>query len=179
MILAVDAGNTAVTLGCVEGREILNLARLATSPGRSADEYAVLMERVLSLRGVKLREFEGAAIASVVPPLTEVLREAVRLITGHDALVVGRRGQDRPEHRHRRTPRRWAPDLVAGAVAGAGRHEPPVIIIDMGTATTITVIGRTRGCWAGRYSPALPSRSRRSPTRPRCCPGFRWRPRSA
>ena len=66
MILAVDAGNTAVTLGCVEGREILNLARLATSPGRSADEYAVLMERVLSLRGVKLREFEGAAIASVL-----------------------------------------------------------------------------------------------------------------
>ena len=49
MILAVDAGNTAVTLGCVEGREILNLARLATSPGRSADEYALLMERVLSL----------------------------------------------------------------------------------------------------------------------------------
>ena len=82
MILAVDAGNTAVTLGCVEGREILNLARLAASPGRSADEYAVLMERVLSLRGVKLREFEGAAIASVVPPLTEVLREAVRLVTG-------------------------------------------------------------------------------------------------
>ena len=41
MILAVDAGNTAVTLGCVEGREILNLARLAASPGRSADEYAV------------------------------------------------------------------------------------------------------------------------------------------
>ena len=86
MILAVDAGNTAVTLGCVEGREILNLARLATSPGRSADEYAVLMERVLSLRGVKLREFEGAAIASVVPPLTEVLREAVRLVTGLEAL---------------------------------------------------------------------------------------------
>ena len=89
MILAVDAGNSAVTLGCGVGREILIFARLATSPGRCADEYAVLMERVLSLRGVKLREFEGAASASVVPPLTEVLREAVRLITGHDALVVG------------------------------------------------------------------------------------------
>ena len=72
MILAVDAGNSAVTLGCVEGRDILNLARLETSPGRSADEYAVLMERVLALRGVKLREFEGAAIASVVPPLRKL-----------------------------------------------------------------------------------------------------------
>ena len=140
MILAVDAGNTAVTLGCVEGREILNLARLATSPGRSADEYAVLMERVLSLRGVKLREFEGAAIASVVPPLTEVLREAVRLITGHDALVVGA-GVKTGLNIGIDDPSQMGADLVAGAVAALDAHEPPVIIIDMGTATTITVIG--------------------------------------
>lgn len=107
MILAVDAGNTAVTLGCVEGREILNLARLAASPGRSADEYAVLMERVLSLRGVKLREFEGAAIASVVPPLTEVLREAVRLITAttRSSSAPGSRPASTSAST---TPRRWA-----------------------------------------------------------------------
>ena len=141
MILAVDAGNTAVTLGCVEGREILNLARLAASPGRSADEYAVLMERVLSLRGVKLREFEGAAIASVVPPLTEVLREAVRLITGHDALVVGA-GVKTGLNIGIDDPSQMGADLVAGAVAALDAHEPPVIIIDMGTATTITVLPR-------------------------------------
>ena len=116
MILAVDAGNSAVTLGCVEGRDILNLARLETSPGRSADEYAVLMERVLALRGVKLREFEGAAIASVVPPLTEILREAVKLVTGHDALVVGA-GVKTGLNIGIDDPSQMGADLVAGAVA--------------------------------------------------------------
>ena len=144
MILAVDAGNTAVTLGCVEGREILNLARLAASPGRSADEYAVLMERVLSLRGVKLREFEGAAIASVVPPLTEVLREAVRLITGHDALVVGA-GVKTGLNIGIDDPSQMGADLVAGAVAA--------LIIDMGTATTITVIGPNSRLLGGAILP--------------------------
>ena len=152
MILAVDAGNTAVTLGCVEGREILNLARLAASPGRSADEYAVLMERVLSLRGVKLREFEGAAIASVVPPLTEVLREAVRLITGHDALVVGA-GVKTGLNIGIDDPSQMGADLVAGAVAALDAHEPPVIIIDMGTATTITVIGPNSRLLGGAILP--------------------------
>ncbi|MFR3290758.1 MAG: type III pantothenate kinase [Lachnospiraceae bacterium] len=62
MILAVDAGNSAVTLGCVEGRDILNLARLETAPGWSADEYAALMERVPALRGAEAaRKPEGAA----------------------------------------------------------------------------------------------------------------------
>lgn len=152
MILAVDAGNTAVTLGCVESREILNLARLAASPGRSADEYAVLMERVLSLRGVKLREFEGAAIASVVPPLTEVLREAVRLITGHDALVVGA-GVKTGLNIGIDDPSQMGADLVAGAVAALDAHEPPVIIIDMGTATTITVIGPNSRLLGGAILP--------------------------
>ena len=139
MILAVDIGNTAVTLGCVEGREILNLARLETSPARSSDEYAVLMERVLSLRGVSLHAFEGAAIASVVPPLTEVLRRAVRLITGHDALVVGA-GVKTGLNIGIDDPTQMGADLVAGAVAALDAHEPPVIIVDMGTATTISVI---------------------------------------
>ena len=139
MILAVDAGNSAVTLGCVEGRDILYLARLETSPGRSADEYAVLMERVLALRGVKLREFEGAAIASVVPPLTEILREAVKLVTGHDALVVGA-GVKTGLNIGIDDPSQMGADLVAGAVAALDAHEPPVIIIDMGTATKITAV---------------------------------------
>ena len=152
MILAVDAGNSVVTLGCVDGRDILNLARLETSCSRSADEYAVLMERVLALKGVKLREFEGAAIASVVPPLTEVLREAVRLVTGHDALVIGA-GVKTGLNIGIDDPSQMGADLVAGAVAALDAHEPPVIIIDMGTATTITVIGPNARLLGGAIIP--------------------------
>ena len=127
MILAVDAGNSAVTLGCVEGRDILNLARLETSPGRSADEYAVLMERVLALRGVKL-------------------------VTGHDALVVGA-GVKTGLNIGIDDPSQMGADLVAGAVAALDAHEPPVIIIDMGTATTITVIGPNSRLLGGAILP--------------------------
>ena len=140
MILAVDAGNSAVTLGCVEGRDILNLARLETSPGRSADEYAVLMERVLALRGVKLREFEGAAIASVVPPLTEILREAVKLVTGHDALVVGA-GVKTGLNIGIDDPSQMGAALVAGAVAARDAPAPPVLKIAMGPAPPLPLNG--------------------------------------
>ena len=174
MILAVDAGNSAVTLGCVEGRDILNLARLETSPGRSADEYAVLMERVLALRGVKLREFEGAAIASVVPPLTEILREAVKLVTGHDALVVGA-GVKTGLNIGIDDPSQMGADLVAGAVAALDAHEPPVIIIDMGTATTITVIGPNSRLLGGAILPgaavSLEALSGAASLLPRMSPG--------
>ena len=119
---------------------------------RWASQSARLMERVLSLRGVKLREFEGAAIASVVPPLTEVLREAVRLITGHDALVVGA-GVKTGLNIGIDDPSQMGADLVAGAVAALDAHSPPVIIIDMGTATTITVIGPNSRLLGGAILP--------------------------
>ena len=152
MILAVDAGNTAVTLGCVEGREILSLARLGTSRSRTEDEYAVLMERVLKLRGIELGSFEGAAIASVVPPLTEVLRAAVRLVTGHEALVVGA-GVKTGLNIGIDDPSQMGADLVAGAVAALDMREPPVIVIDMGTATTISVIGPNARLLGGAIMP--------------------------
>ena len=152
MILAVDAGNTAVTLGCVEGREILSLARLGTSRSRTEDEYAVLMERVLKLRGIELGSFEGAAIASVVPPLTEVLRAAVRLVTGHEALVGGA-GVKTGLNIGIDDPSQMGADLVAGAVAALDMREPPVIVIDMGTATTISVIGPNARLLGGAIMP--------------------------
>ena len=140
MILAVDAGNTAVTLGCVEGREILSLARLGTSRSRTEDEYAVLMERVLKLRGIELGSFEGAAIASVVPPLTEVLRAAVRLVTGHEALVVGA-GVKTGLNIGIDDPSQMGADLVAGAVAALDMREPPVIDppVEMTSPSSVTM----------------------------------------
>ena len=107
---------------------------------------------MLALRGVKLREFEGAAIASVVPPLTEILREAVKLVTGHDALVVGA-GVKTGLNIGIDDPSQMGADLVAGAVAALDAHEPPVIIIDMGTATTITVIGPNSRLLGGAILP--------------------------
>lgn len=144
MILAVDAGNTNITLGCVEGREIRSIARMETSRHKTEFEYAVIMERILGIQGVSRSDFEGAVISSVVPPLTDVLAAAVKFVTGHDALIVGAGirtglniGIDDPST--------LGADLVAGAVAALDMHEPPLVIIDMGTATTMSVLdGKAR-----------------------------------
>ena len=112
------------------------------------------MERVLALRGVKLREFEGAAIASVVPPAD---RDPAR---GRGAssqtttpCVVGAGVKTGLFDVGIDNPSQMGADLVAGAVAALDAHEPPVIIIDMGTATTITVIGPNSRLLGGAILP--------------------------
>lgn len=139
MILALDAGNTQISLGCLEGREICRVARTETNRNKTEYDYAVTIEQILRLDGLDRGNFEGAVLASVVPPLTETLREAVRLLTGHRALVVGA-GVKTGLNIGLEDPGTIGSDLVAAAVAALADHTPPIIIIDMGTATTMTAL---------------------------------------
>ena len=88
MLLAIDAGNTSISAGCLENGELICKAQFSAER-RTADELAVLIGQSLRMRGVDTTAFEGAAMACVVPPFLEVLRAAARLITGHAPLVVG------------------------------------------------------------------------------------------
>ena len=90
MILALDTGNTHTVIGCIDDQgNILNVFRMETNPRRTHFEYAADIGRILELCRVELAQVEGAVISSVVPPMTETLRRAVRLLTGAEALVVG------------------------------------------------------------------------------------------
>ena len=147
MILAIDVGNTNVVLGCIEGKEILSVARMATDVHKTEYEYAVAMRDVLAFRGVDVSELEGAILSSVVWPLTTTLHRAVELLTGKAPLVVGRGLKTGLDIRID-DPGQVGADLVVGAVAGLHLCAPPLILIDMGTATTFTVVdaaGRFRG----------------------------------
>ncbi len=146
MILAIDTGNTHTVIGCVspEG-EIVQIMRIESNPYKTEHEYAANMKLILELGGVDLSKIEGAVISSVVPPLTVVLKRAVKIITGVDALVVGagiRTGLPIMLD----DPGTIAADLVATAVAAKEHYSLPCIIIDMGTATTVTVVDQ-----GGRY----------------------------
>ena len=88
MLLAIDAGNTSISAGCLEDGKLLCKVQFS-SERRSADELAVLISSALRMRGMDTALFEGAAIACVVPPLLEVLKEAAHLVTGCVPLVVG------------------------------------------------------------------------------------------
>ena len=89
MLLAIDVGNTHTTCGLFSERSLLHTFRIETRPSRTADEHAVLLQQLVGLRGISREVVDEAILASVVPPVTEVLVEALRLAFGCDALIVG------------------------------------------------------------------------------------------
>jgi len=140
MILAIDCGNTHVAFGCVEAGEVRGeVFRIATDPTETDYGYAAQMKQIFDLCAVDISLFEGATISCVVPPLTDVLSRAVKHLTGLDALVVGA-GVKTGLHIAINDPGTVAPDLVAAAVAVRESYPLPCVIIDMGTATTLTLV---------------------------------------
>ena len=132
MILAIDIGNTNIVLGCLNSEEdVTFVERLSTDRGRTALEYAISIKNVLEMYGVEPKHLEGAIISSVVPPITSVVRAAVQKITGRKAMVVG-------------------PGLRTGL------HIPaPLVVIDMGTATTLSVVDRNKNYIGGMIVPGM------------------------
>ena len=152
MILAVDIGNTHVCVGILEGLETKQMYRLQTNTGRTDMEYAALLQQMLFLSGMKDVRYDGAIISSVVPQLTGVMKSAVRLVTGCDAMVVGP-GIKTGLNIRIDDPASLGADLVVGAVAALHKYEPPLVLIDMGTATTMTAIDKTGTYVGGCISP--------------------------
>ena len=155
MILAIDVGNTNIVLGLIEDGKIRSVApRITTDVHKTDYEYAVAIENVLDFVGVDATEAEGAIISSVVWPLTSILQSAVRMLTGKTALIVGA-GLKTGLNIAIDDPGTVGADLVVGAVAGISLANPPLILIDMGTATTITVVEEGNRFIGGAILPGL------------------------
>jgi len=154
MLLAIDIGNTNIVLGCLEGREIRYLARMSTDMTLTDCEYAVRIKSMLGLRGMDCDGFDGVVISSVVPPITGEIGAAVKLLTGHEALVVGA-GVKTGLNIKIDDPAQLGSDLVVGAVAAIDRWAPPLILIDMGTATTFSAIDKHGNFLGGAIMPGL------------------------
>lgn len=154
MILAIDIGNTNIVIGCIRGEEIAFVERLHTDGTKSELEYAISIKTVLEIYGIDRKELEGGIISSVVPPLTGVIRRAAAKVTGREILVVGpgvKTGLDiRIDN-----PAQLGPDLVVGAVAGIEEYSCPLAIIDLGTATTFTVVNEKKQVIGGMIMPGV------------------------
>ena len=139
MLLAIDVGNTNITFGLYQGTRLAQTFRIETARSRTADEYGVLIGQMLGLRGFEAKAVSAAIIASVVPPLTDVMVEAVRHAFAREPLVVGpglRTGVAvKPE-----SPRDVGADRIVNAVAAFERCHSGVIVVDFGTATTFDVV---------------------------------------
>ncbi len=147
MILAIDVGNTNIVLGGIQGGRQVFSARCASDRNKTEDEYALTIQGILAMHGVKPEDIEGGILSSVVPYLRTVLPRAIRLLTGKDIMVVGS-GIKTGLNIRTENPAALGSDLVVDAVAALAKYPAPIAIFDMGTATTLSVID-SRGDYIG------------------------------
>ena len=154
MILAVDIGNSNIVIGGVEGNEILFEARLRTDATKTSDEYCIDVKMILEVYEVNKAAVEGAIISSVVPQVLNSIKTALKKLCGVEPLVVGP-GLKTGLNIKIENPSQTGADLVVGNVAALREHKPPLIVIDMGTATTMTVLDETGALIGGCICPGV------------------------
>ena len=141
MILAFDVGNTHIVIGGIEGEKIVFSTRVSTDLNKTEAEYAVLLKNVLELYRVDPARIEGSILSSVVPPLNNPFIRVLELLCGKKPLVVGPGIRTGLNIAHGDA-RELGADLVVAAVAALSKYPKPQIILDMGTATTLSVLDR-------------------------------------
>ncbi len=148
MILTIDVGNSHLVLGCYEGDRIAFTERISTDLRRTELEYAIILRAIFRLHAIPEKTLEGAIISSVVPPMVEVLRGAIariapeiRILTAdylvptNVPLIIDKPGE-------------IGMDLIVSAAAAEHKYGAPVIIINFGTATTISLVDQY-SCYVG------------------------------
>lgn len=154
MILAIDIGNTNIVLGCVGDDRTYFIERLSTNKTKLELEYAIDIKMVLDIHNIDRRKIEGAIISSVVPQVTNVVKTAVEKIIEREVMVVGP-GVKTGLNILMDNPAQLGSDLVADAVAGIAEYEPPLLIFDMGTATTVSVVDAKKNYIGGMIYPGI------------------------
>lgn len=154
MILAIDIGNSNIVIGGVQDDTIVFEARLRTETTKTSDQYCVDLKILLDVYKVDTQKIEGSIIASVVPQVLNSMQTAVKKLIGKQSLVVGP-GLKTGLNIRLENPSQTGADLVVGCVAALKEHKPPMIVVDMGTATTMVVLDETGALIGGSISPGI------------------------
>ena len=154
MILTIDIGNSNIVLGGVKDDQIVFEARLRTEATKTSDQYCVDLKILMEVYGVSNKDIEGTIIASVVPQVLNSMRTAIQKLTGKVPLVVGP-GLKTGLNILLENPGQTGADLVVADVAALREHKPPLIVIDMGTATTMSVLDKNGAHIGGCIIPGV------------------------
>lgn len=154
MILAIDVGNTNIVLGLIREGSIEKIYRFHTNTQETDTEYAIKFSQLLEMLGVKPGALEGCIISSVVPQVTEVLKSALLGLTGAEPMVVGP-GMKTGLNVRIDDPATLGADLAVGSIAALEYYGGPAIVIDLGTATTITLVDESRSFRGGAILPGI------------------------
>ena len=139
MLLAIDIGNTNIVMGCIKDDEILFKARIATDRTRTSDQYGVEMKNMLEAFGIHREDISDCIISSVVPPVFNSVKTGVIKVIGKQPMVVGP-GLKTGLNIQVDVPSQVGADRIVIAVAVLAEYKAPLILMDMGTATTIEVV---------------------------------------
>ncbi len=139
MLLAIDIGNTNLVIGCIKNDEILFKARIATDRTRTSDQYGVEIKNMIEAFGVQVAEIDDCIISSVVPPVFNSVKTGVIKVIGKQPMVVGP-GLKTGLNIHVDVPSQVGSDRIVIAVAALAEYKAPLILMDLGTATTIEVV---------------------------------------
>ncbi len=142
MILTIDMGNTNIVIGGIDDDRTYFVERVTTNYAKTDMEYAMDIKGILDLHGVSPADIEGSILSSVVPPLNAAVLSAVEKICGFRPMLVGS-GMKTGLNILMDDPKTVGSDLIVDAVAAVHTFPCPIIIIDMGTATTVSVVNKT------------------------------------
>ena len=139
MFLTIDIGNTNIVIGKYKDEKLIYVARIMTDAAKSEAEYAVKIQSILSLDKSSTDKVDGAIISSVVPPLTNTVKSAIKILYNVDALAVGP-GIKTGINLQVDNPAQVGADLICACVAAYNKYPTPALIVDMGTATKLMLV---------------------------------------
>lgn len=139
MLLAIDIGNTNLVIGCIQDDRILFKARIATDKTRTSDQYGVEIKNMLEAFGIQKTDISDCIISSVVPPVFNSVKTGVVKVIGKQPMVVGP-GLKTGLNIHVDVPSQVGSDRIVIAVAALAYYKGPLILMDLGTATTVEVV---------------------------------------
>ena len=154
MILAIDIGNTNIVVGCIDREKTYFIERLSTVRTKTELEYAVDLKTVVDIYHVKRTEIDGCIISSVVPQITNAVKLAAEKVLKKEPMVLGP-GVKTGLNIMMDNPGQLGADQVANAVAGIAEYPVPLALIDMGTATTISVVDEKKHYVGGMIFPGM------------------------
>jgi type III pantothenate kinase len=154
MFLAIDIGNTNITLGVYRAAQLAATWRIATVHDRMPDEYGILLTQLLAHRAIEPGQITGAAIASVVPSLTGAFRAVCADYLQNEALVVDA-GVKTGVRIRVDNPREVGADRVVDCAAVQAKYGGPACVVDLGTATTFDAISREGDYLGGAIAPGI------------------------
>ncbi len=154
MILAIDMGNSNIVIGAIDDKKTYFVERVTTNHGKTDLEYAINIKNILEIHSIPFSEIEGAIVSSVVPPLNSTIISAVKKIFGFKPMLVGS-GMKTGLNIIMDNPKTVGSDMIVDAVAAIRNYSCPIIIIDMGTATTMSVVDSGGNYIGGVILPGL------------------------